>query len=243
MGGIFVTIKSSLVGFVGMAVEEDIYKPWHSALVEVFVLSQYDRNNPSAVIRFTNEKTPVTWQGVVYEPLPIEASGFEFSGKGKLPRPKIRVGNVGGVMSSLIKNFNDLVGARLVRKRTLEDYLDGKPGANPNTFFADDVWFIERKEKENKLEIEFELSSILDKEDRQVPNRIVVQSPCAALWLGGYRGPYCGYAGPPVATADDTPTTDPALDRCGGRLASCKLRQWPDGVLNYSSFPGARRFN
>ncbi|WP_370450709.1 hypothetical protein [Corallococcus sp. CA047B] len=39
-----------------------------------------------------------------------------------------------------------------------------------------------------------------------------------------YRGEGCGYAGPPAAKLDDTPTSSAAEDRCGKRLASCKLR-------------------
>lgn len=225
-----------------MPLSLDIQQSWHSALVELFVLSEYDPDNPSAEVLFTNEQTAVVWQSRTYNPLPVDASGFKYTAKGKLPRPRLRIGNVGGIAGGLIRNYNELIGAKLTRKRTLAKYLDGQPEANPSAFFPDDVWYVERKVKENRFEIEFELSSILDQEGTQIPNRVVVQSPCTWLWIGGYRGPYCGYTGPAVATENDTPTTDPQLDRCGGRLASCKLRQWPDGVLNYGSFPGARRY-
>ncbi|WP_407667109.1 phage minor tail protein L [Myxococcus guangdongensis] len=47
----------------------------------------------------------------------------------------------------------------------------------------------------------------------------------------------CGYEGPPVAKADDTPTADPAQDRCGKRLASCKTRFGATSVLPYGE-PG-----
>ena len=38
-------------------------------------------------------KQPITWQGVKYAPVPIEAEGFELTANGQLPRPKGRLAN------------------------------------------------------------------------------------------------------------------------------------------------------
>lgn len=40
----------------------------------------------------------------------------------------------------------------------------------------------------------------------------------------GYRGEACAYAGAAMFTKQNEPTDNPALDRCGGRWSSCKLR-------------------
>lgn len=111
--------------------------------------------------------------------------------------------------------------------------------ADPTQEFAPDIWFIETKATENREIVEFELASAMDLNGVQLPRRQIIANHCPFVAMGGYRGPYCGYAGPPVAKRDDTPTTDPAEDDCGGKLSSCKLRQWPDGVLNFGGFPAA----
>ncbi|PNQ53697.1 phage minor tail protein L, partial [Vibrio agarivorans] len=54
-----------------------------------------------------------------------------------------------------------------------------------------------------------------------------------------YRGASCGYTGPPVAKEDGTPTNDPSLDQCGGRLSDCKLRFGDHGELPFGGFPGS----
>jgi len=87
--------------------------------------------------------------------------------------------------------------------------------------------------------VQWELSCPLDIGDQQLPARLIIANFCTWLQRGGYRGPYCGYTGPAVAKSDGTPTTDPEQDRCGGKLSDCKLRKWPDGVLNFGSFPAA----
>lgn len=73
----------------------------------------------------TNELTqPVVWQGNTYQPFPIESEGFDISTKGSLPRPKIRVANVNGMFSAEIRKNDDLVGCKIIRKRTFGRYLD-----------------------------------------------------------------------------------------------------------------------
>ena len=98
-----------------------------TAIIEMFVLDA--TSMPGGVVhRFhagTNKLTqPLVWQGVTYSPLPIEAEGFDLSGKGVLPRPKIRVANVNGMFSAEVMAFDDLVGCKVTRKRTFARYLD-----------------------------------------------------------------------------------------------------------------------
>jgi phage-related protein len=113
----------------------------------------------------------------------------------------------------------------------------GNPTADPNQEFPPEMWFIERKSAEAPEAVEFELASALDFLGKKLPGRQIIAGQCPAEFV--YRGENCGYAGPPVADINDVPTDDPLLDRCGKRLRSCKLRQWPDGVLNYGGYPAA----
>ena len=69
------------------------------------------------------------------------------SAKGELPRPKVSITNVQGLFSGLIRMYDDLIGAKLTRKRTFARYLDavnfknGNPTADPNVQFPDDIWY------------------------------------------------------------------------------------------------------
>jgi phage-related protein len=111
------------------------------------------------------------------------------------------------------------------------------PTADPNQYLSRDVWVVDRKSAENPAVVEFELAAPIDVAGVMLPRRQVVANVCA--WQ--YRSAECGYAGRPVADANDQPTNDPAQDRCGKRLSSCKLRFGNTGVLPYGGFPGARR--
>lgn len=186
----------------------------------------------------------ITWQGQQYEAWPIKAEGFAYTSD-RPPTPKLSLGNVDGSLSTLCAMYQDLLGAEITRKRTLVKYLDavnfpgGNPTADPDEHWEDDIWYIDRKSYEDNIRVEFELASPLDLQNVQLPRRQIVAGRCPWLVIGGYRGPYCGYAGPPVAKADDTPTSDPALDRCGGRVISCKLRFGEDQPLSTGAFPSS----
>jgi lambda family phage minor tail protein L len=120
-----------------------------------------------------------------------------------------------------------------------KDAFGRNPSANPAEQFKPEVWFVERKSGESNKVVEFELSSAFDLSGMQLPRRTIIANYCSWKTMGGYRGANCGYTGPPVAKEDGTATTDPLLDKCGGKLSDCKLRQWPGGVLNYGGFPAA----
>lgn len=182
----------------------------------------------------SHDAAAISFQGQQYDPWPLEASGFEMSGSGN-PSPKLRVGNVGGFITALCLQFDDLVGAKLTRKRTLAKYLDGSPEADPDEEFPPEIWFIEQKTGENAEAIEFELASAMDFQGVQLPRRQIIANYCP--WR--YRSAECGYTGPPVADEFDIITTDAARDKCGKRLQSCKLRFGENSELPFGGFPAA----
>lgn len=183
----------------------------------------------------------VVWNGEIYSRFPVDASGFDKSSKGTMARPRIRVANVSGLIGAMARALDDLMGAKVTRRRTFVKYLDAvnfpggvNPQADPNCAFADEIWFIDRKAGENGIFVEFELSSAFDVRGVKLPRRQCIQNVCPSI----YRGPECNYTGGPVADKNDSPTSDPALDRCGKRLASCKLRFGEFQPLNFAGFPG-----
>ena len=68
---------------------------------------------------YVNEKG----QEVVYNPSPVQFGGVEISGSNKFPTPKVRFANVDGGMSDLSRDFDDLIGFRLIRIRTYGKFL------------------------------------------------------------------------------------------------------------------------
>ena len=232
-----------------MTLYADIQTLQPGAWVELFELDLRPITGGGAgdILRFHGytQVGPVTWQGVAYEPWPIVAQGFRVDPE-QPPVPTLSAGNVDGRLTALCLAYQDLVGARLRRLRTLGKYLDavnfagGNPTADPDQGAPPELWFIERRSSEDKEQVTWELSSPLDFGDRQLPGRQIIANVCSWLSIGGYRGPFCGYTGPAVAKADDSPTMDPSLDRCGGRLRSCRLRNWPNGELPYGGFPAAQ---
>ena len=90
------------------------------------------------VYRFTSstlETKPVSFGGEIYSPSPVEASGFEMTSQGTLPRPTIKVANVAGIFSAAINEFGDLVGCVIRRIRTFRRFLDGEADADPDAHF------------------------------------------------------------------------------------------------------------
>ncbi len=195
-----------------------------------------------SILRFHGQGNyTLYWDGEEYAPWPIASSGFERTGL-QQPSPKLQVGNIDGSISALCLMFDDMVGSTIIRHRTFKKYLDaanfedGNPDADPSQEFPPEVWIVDRKSNENCDQVDFDLASALDFGGVTLPGRDIMANLCAWIIIGGYRGPYCGYAGPPVADRMDNPTSDPDLDRCGGRISSCKLRFTK---LNFGSFPAA----
>jgi lambda family phage minor tail protein L len=183
----------------------------------------------------------IWWQGLQYDPWPIQAEGFDRAASGKPPTPVLSLSNLNGSITALCLSYDDLVGSIFTRRRTLTKYLDaanfpgGNPTADPTQKFPDEIWFIERKTHETAEQASFELASAMDFNNVQLPRRQIIANQCP--WR--YRDANCGYTGGPVAKIDDTPTSNPALDDCGKKVTSCKKRFGENGVLNHGGFPAA----
>lgn len=224
-------------------VNSEIQKLDPSSIIELFVLDGTDLGVGLFYFHAgTNAlKENIVWQGQEYIKFPLEVSGFEISGQGQLPRPKMKVSNYMGSITALLLSYGDLVGAKITRKRTFKKYLDavnfvdGNLLADSEAHFSDDIFFIDRKAMENNEFVEFELCSSLDLAGIQLPRRQIIQNLCS--WK--YRGGECGYAGTDYFKADDSVTANSAEDSCGKRLSSCKKRFGDDNPLPYGGFPGS----
>ena len=192
----------------------------------------------------------IVWAGNSYSRQPIEASGFEYkAGEGTLPRPTLTVGNAEKATSGsyvsvpeiaallLLVNEttagNDLGGAQVRRIRTLKKFLDGESAADPYAQFPIELWYIDRKAAENRMQVSFELASKFDLPGTTIPKRQVVSSVCQ--WA--YKSSECSYTGSNYFDINDNPVSSASDDVCGKRLTSCKKRF--SGTLPFGGFPGA----
>ncbi len=181
----------------------------------------------------------IVWQGQVFEPLALDVSGLEMRSDGKASAPSLTMANnIGGIqnaVSAYCLQFNDFAGAKLKVIQTLAKYLDAENFSDGNSHASNEaeeqLWYIEQKTSESSAQVSFELSNPIDFEGRKIPVRQITNI-CHWCVMGDYRGEECGYIGTAMFTDKDEPTDNPALDKCAGRLSSCKKRN------NVGSFGG-----
>jgi lambda-like phage minor tail protein L len=199
-----------------------------------------------AFTQSAHETRPLSFGGVAYTPIDIEAEGWEWTGTGVLPTPKLRIANVNRAFSALVGTYNDLLGAQVTRIRTFRRNLDGEPDADPTAHFPLDVYRIERKATLDKTHIEWELAAVIDQEGRLLPGRQVLQGACTASyrrWTGAgwdYSEATCPYAGDAGFDVHDQPTAA-ATDACSKRTTGCEARFGKTAVLPTWAFPGVSR--
>lgn len=178
-----------------------------------------------------------------YFPMDIESEGWEVTGKGTLPQPKIRISNVQMLMSSIINEFGDLTGATLTRIRTYKNFLDGQPDENPGACVSD-IFTVSRKSAQNRLFVEWELSPVMDQQGRMLPGRQYLKDACTHIYrvyTGGvfvYTKATCPYAGTAYFNRQGGPTDEPSLDSCGKRFSDCRVRFGKNSTLPFRGFPG-----
>ena len=181
----------------------------------------------------------IIWQGQTFEPMALEVSGLEMRSDGKASAPSLTMANnIGGIQNSVSAyclQFNDFAGAKLKVIQTLAKYLDAENFSAGNSHASNEaeeqLWYIEQKTSESSAQVSFELSNPIDFEGRKIPVRQITNI-CHWCVMGDYRGEECGYIGTAMFTDKDEPTDNPALDKCAGRLSSCKKRN------NVGSFGG-----
>lgn len=221
-----------------------------SAIIELFELQLVSAIHGSSTLYRYHAGTNglatngnIVWAGNTYQAYPIEAEGFEWSGTGQLPRPKIRVSNILGTMTAILLTLSDgLEGAKVTRIRTMARYLDAinfTGGVNPygtpssTSEWPREIYYIDRKTVETRDVVEFELAAAFDLAGVRVPRRQCISNICQ--WT--YRSAECSYTGTSYFNENDTATTL-ANDVCGKRVSSCKARFGATATLPFGSFPG-----
>lgn len=150
----------------------------------------------------------LVWNGNSYLRFPIQAEGFEYSGKGTLPRPTIRCSNILGTITAILAGLpSGLEGAKVTRIRTMARYIDAVnfPGGtnpygtpDPTAEFPREVYYIDRKVSETRDVVEFELAAAFDLAGVRAPKRQCIANICQ--WT--YKSTECSYT--PVASFSGT---------------------------------------
>lgn len=204
-------------------------------------------NENERYFRFHNQvkllTTSIFWRGKEYIMAPVDANGFQKTSEGALPTPKlsITVNETGIPLLALLKEkirlLGDLVGCKLIRYRTFAAFLTStnfnvhnEPSNLQTDEYAEfppEIWYFNRKIRENRLIIEYELNSILDVAGIRLPRRQMIAQRCVHT----YRGEGCLYeygdpdknrineevhgefavlpkSAPPIATEDDKIITE-----------------------------------
>ncbi|NBR22759.1 MAG: phage minor tail protein L [Micrococcales bacterium] len=220
-----------------------------STIIELFELQlNVLQHGVSDIYRFhagtnLNANGAIVWGGNTYLRFPVDADGFEYSGKGTLPRPRIRVSNLMGTITALLLTLpSGMEGAKVTRIRTLARYIDAvnfpgnvNPYGTPDStaMFPPEIFYIDRRVSETRDVVEFELASAFDLQGVRAPKRQCISSICQwqyRQWnavtnsFDYSRAAECSYTGTAYFDANDQPVTSPAADVCGKRLSSCKAR-------------------
>lgn len=228
-----------------MSIREDIQRPNPGDRVELFELDASVLGG--SVSRFcssVNEGASLVWQGNIYAPMPVEAGGFEVAAGGTLPTPTIRLADGFGIFRAMVRQYNDLVGAKFTRTVTFRRYLDGEPEADPAAHFPQDIFYVERKTKQLGIELEWQLAALSDQQGKLLPGRVVTKNICDyryRLWdpdtlAFDYTNATCPYVDP-VYFNELGEACAQAADACGQRFSDCVLR-YGTRPLPFHGFPG-----
>lgn len=199
----------------------------------------------------------VNYQGIAYTPIDLVINGFETTGRGVLPRPTLKVTNTHRVLVGMVQQFDDLVGATVIRIRTMGKYLDDGAEPDRTAHFPVDYWTISQKSAMTKLYIEFTLSAAIDVEGQKLPQRLILHNYCKRRYRRwdaekqqfDYTDAQCPYTDSRYFDAQGNSfqgpnfnrlPTSPSQDRCGKDVKSCTLRF--GSRLPGWFFPGAGRF-
>jgi len=210
------------------------------AIIELFQLelnaAQHGVNETyyfHAGVNATGSNGNIVWNSQVYLAFPIEADGFEYSGNGQLPRPKVRVSNILSTITALLLTLPDgLEGAKFTRIRTLARYIDAVnfPGGvspyspDPTAQFPSEIYYVDRKVIETRDVVEFELASAFDLIGVRAPKRQCIANICQ--WV--YKSTECSYSG--------------GLPTCLKTLTDCKAHFGNVAELPFGSYPGIGAF-
>jgi lambda family phage minor tail protein L len=129
----------------------------------------------------------VTFDNNNYYNIPAEITGIEINSDGVSSRPTLTVANVLSTFRDALGSsytYNDLLGKKFTRRRTLSSYLT----SNPAVEYTKDVFYIDRISSKSIISVTFELASPYDLEGAKLPARIILGGGCSWRYQGADPG-------------------------------------------------------
>jgi len=244
-----------------------------SALIELFQLELNVAQHGVAETYYfhagtsLNNNGDLIWNGQSYMALPIEVEGFEYSGQGTLPRPKMRVSNIMSTITALILSLPEgLEGAKFTRIRTLARFIDSDNFAagtdylltedNFALMYEDDTFIYQEVGNpfgapDPTAEFPREIYYV---DRKSAENRNLVEFELASAFdMAGIRAPKrqcitrcqwvyrsveCGYVGTNYFDVSDVAVGNASQDVCGKRIDSCKARFGANSERPHGGYPG-----
>lgn len=209
------------------------------APIELIEIYDWNLSDPGETI-YLAAIAGVSFEGQSYEWLPFKTSGWDLIGQGTPPSPEIIATNLGAIVSNWLYLCKQpgyrLEGAKVRRRMTRRQFLDGQPQENaaikeePSHDF-----FIEQVAPENRREVRFTLIDPFNRQGETLPSRPALRN---CPWR--YRGVECGYVGPLAWDLNNNPILDTARDRCNKSVEACALRFQHE--LNHGGLPGMQNY-
>lgn len=186
-------------------INKEIFATEPSTVVLLYVVDLKEKGEYRFHAGENGYKNPIIFNKKEYNYYPIKVEGFEMHGDGKLPRPTMTFLNHNGNISMRLGAFKDFINYKVTRIKTFVRYIDDEnfpnntnPHADPDpeSSFVEDIFYVNQKTQENDQIVEFELVSLLELQNANIPARTMYSNYCS--WQ--YRSEIgCGYKGKPVS--------------------------------------------
>lgn len=222
------------------SVNSESYRFNPSSLLSLYEIDSRYISSVGTVFRFhagvNGLYQPVTFNGLSYTPFPIEVTDVLIDGKGTTPRPKLTCSNINGFISQFLLTEGDLVGARFIRRRVFARFIDAVnfPGyvnpfgtPDPTAAYDDEVYFINRKIREDPQVVELECSTPFELDNVQLPRRPMLATVCPFIYRDQET---CGYNGAPKTDRFGKSFTTSAPTGYGFTLSD---KGYWDAAVNY----------
>jgi len=122
-----------------------------------------------------------------YFPVPAQFDGIEHKSEGQFPQPTFTIANVlrtpsgDDSLQALLgsASYEDILGGKVIRRRTLKKYLFGESGdSNPPIELPRDVYYLDRIENEDSESVTFTTVLPIDFTGVLLPRRNIIGNRC-----------------------------------------------------------------
>lgn len=116
----------------------------------------------------------------IWQAMPIMIENLSYSTIDAPAKPTLTVSNINKTLLWGVISLGDLVGATLTRWRTFSSLLTGTSSTTTSSL-PNDKFFVEKKLVHNKMNIQWQLTSVIDKSGASIPKRIFLKKDFPGL--------------------------------------------------------------